>query len=246
MDDNPFVDDTRDWVDQRGFTLSDRVWSNRADMRASIDAILRVGVNDGTPVEEVVTRLVRYVSPAYSQPGDGKAEHAANRLAGNEMRRANALSVRDVAMVDPAGGYLKYVVAASHISPDECSDIASHDEGFGVGVYRAKDTPLPPRHVGCKCSVEQHVLPPEDISAFVEQLRVEYGLDSESDDLSPADLVTYRQETAKVRDAVQLLFRGWLDQTGLVTREQLLESSPSVAEWVSQIREAKRARKALG
>lgn len=212
-------------------------------MRASIDAILRVGVIDDTPVEEVATRLVRYVSPAYSLPGDGKAEHAANRLAGNEMRRAHGLATQQVALVDPAGGYLKYVVDASHVVPDECGDIASHDEGFGVGIYPAKDTPLPPRHVSCRCNVEQHVLPPEDISAFVEQLRVEYGLDSEPDDLSPADLVTYRQETAKVRDAVQLLFRGWLDQTGLVTREQLVESSESVASWVSSVRAEKQARR---
>lgn len=243
---DPFADDTRTWTDKRQFQLSDRVWSNRADMRASIDAILRVGVNDGTPVEEIATRLVRFVSPAFAQPGDGKAEHAANRLASNEMRRAHGLATQQVAMVDPAGGYLKYVVAASHISPDECSDIASHDEGLGVGVYRAKDTPLPPRHVGCKCGVEQKELPPADMAVFVEQLRVEYGLDSDPNDLSPADLAIYRQETGRVRDAVQLLFRGWLDQTGLVTREQLLESSPSVASWVSSVREAKRARKALG
>jgi hypothetical protein len=238
-----FVDDTRDWLDKRGFNLSDRIWSNRADMRASIDAILRVGVIDGTPVEEIATRLVRYVSPSYSQPGDGKAEYAANRLAGNEMRRANALSAKQVAMVDPLGGYLKYVVAASHVVPDECSDIAGHDEGLGVGVYPAKDMPLPPRHVSCRCNVEQHVLPPEDISAFVEKLRVEYGLDSEPDDLGPADLAIYRRETAKVRDAVQLLFRGWLDQTGLVMREQLVESSESVASWVSSVRAEKQARR---
>jgi hypothetical protein len=238
-----FADDTRTWTDQRQFQLSDRVWSNRVDMRASIDRILREGVIDRTPVDEVATRLVRFVSPAFAQPGDGKAEHAANRLASNEMRRAHGLATQQVAMVDPAGGYLRYVVAASHISPDECADIAGHDEGFGVGVYPAKDTPLPPRHVGCKCEAFQIKVVPEDVSAFVEQLRGEYGLDSEPHDLGPADLAIYRQETAKVRDAVQLLFRGWLDQAGLVTREQLMDSSESVASWVSGVRAEKQARR---
>lgn len=241
-----FASDLQDWTDQRGFALSDRIWSNRVDMRASIDAILRVGVNDGTPVDEIANRLVRFVSPSYSLPGDGKAEHAANRLASNESRRAHGLATQQVAMVDPAGGYLRFVLNSLHIKSDECDTYANHDEGLGQGVYKAADCPLPPVHIGCRDGVEQHVLPPEEISVFVEKLRVEYGLDSEPTDLSPADLAIYRRETAKVRDAVQLLFRGWLDQIGLVTREQLIETSPTVAEWVSSVNAEKRVRKALG
>jgi hypothetical protein len=242
VDNAAFFDDTSEWVDKRGYRLSDRLWANRQSQRRMIDDILREGIRTGATVEDVAGELVRYIDPVYAKPTDGKAHYAATRLAGNEARRANALGTRATAMTDPAGGYLRYTVSATHIGQDDCDARANHDEGFGRGVYRAKEAPLPPEHVGCKCVVETVGPDTRDMAAFVEGLRVEYGV-SDPPDLSPDELAVFRRETSAIREAVQVMFQTWFQQVGLVSREQLLETSPTVREWVQDVREAKRKRK---
>jgi hypothetical protein len=243
VDNAAFYDDTSTWHDRRGYTLSDRIWANRQALRARIDAIIRQGILDGATVEDVAGELVRYVNPSYARNGhDGKARYAASRLAGNEMRRAHALGTQATAMTDPAGGYLRYTVSAGHIEQDECDTRANHDEGFGRGVYRAKECPLPPEHPGCRCSVSEVGVRTDDMAAFVEQLRVEYGLE-DPPDMSPAELVTFRRETGAIREAVQVMFQTWFQQVGLVSREQLLETSPTVKDWVESVRAEKQRRR---
>lgn len=237
-----FYDDTTTWQDRRGYTLSDRIWRNRQDLRRRIDDTIREGIRTGQPVSEIATSLEQFLNPAYQQ--SGKAHYPATRLAGNEVRRANALATREVAKTDPSKGFLRYSVSAGHVDPDECTDYASHDEGLGRGVYPAQDCPLPPRHIGCGCSVDS--VPWEEtgtqaakgMSDFVEGLRVEFDL-GDPPDLSPSDLVIFRRETAAIRSAVTIMFRAWLQQTGLLTPEDLLYTAPTVAGWVNDVKRRK-------
>ncbi len=241
-----FYDDVESWRDARGYDLSQRLWRNRQDVRRRIDETIREGIRTGKPVGEIATQLEQYIDPAYLR--SGKAHYPAMRLAGNEVRRANAIATQQVAQQDPSKGFLRYRVSAGHIDPDECTDHANHDEGLGRGVWPAKDCPLPPRHIGCACSVDS--VPWEEtgtqaakgMSDFVEGLRVEFDL-GDPPDLSPADLVVFRRETAGIRAAVTFMFQAWFEQTGLVTPEDLLTTAPTVAGWVNDVRRRKARRR---
>jgi len=226
-----FVDDTLAWEDPRGYDLSDRLWANKAATRSQIDDILRLGIARGQTVAEVAAQLLRFVSPTYATHGGGKARYVATRLAQHETSRSQAVATQQVAMTDPAGGYVRYRTSPSHVGPDPCTAFAARDMGYGRGVYPAKDAPLPPAHIGCKCRAEVVGPNSRDMDAFVAQLRVEYDL-ADPPDLSPADLAMFRRETAQVRQDVQVMFRAWFEQTGLVSRKSLVDSSPTVREWV--------------
>lgn len=244
MDRGAFYDDTETWQDRRGYRLSDRLWSNRQRTRSVIDDVIRQGIRDGATLDEVANELLMWIRPGYSPYGGGKAQYAATRLAGNEMRRARSQAARQVALTDPAGGFMQFDTAPSHIEDDACTDHANHNEGYGRGVWPAEDCPLPPIHVGCACEAEMvRGVDRREMSDVVEALRVEYGL-ADPPDLSPEELAVFRRETAQVRRDVVLMFNGWFEQTGLVSREQLMEASPSVRAWVESVRAEKRRRRA--
>ena len=238
-----FVDDTDTWQDRRGYTLSDRIWSNKAALRSQIDGMLRDGIRNGETVDQVSESLMTYIRPSYAPFNGGTARYAATRLARHETARAHALATRDASLTDPAGGYLRYTTAAGHIEQDECTDLANRNQGYGRGVYPAKDAPLPPRHVGCRCFLEVlRSVNRQQMRDFVEQLRVEYDL-ADPPDLSPAELVVFRRETAAIRQAITFMFRAWFEQTGLVTTAQLVESSPTVRDWVESVKRDKARRR---
>lgn len=238
----PFADDTMDWTPEgSNLTLSDRIWRNRQALEAKLDTIIQDGIREGKTVEAVGDELIRYVKPSYRRYGDGTARYAAVRLAQHETRRARSIGTQQTAMADPAGGYLRYRTSAGHILPDECTGHANRVTRYGRGVYPAKDAPLPPRHIGCRCRVERLSIDgQEPINDVVDRLRVEYGLDEVPPELSPSQLVTWRRETQQVKDGVVIMFRAWLQQTGLVTREQLVETSTTVAGWVAKVKALKR------
>lgn len=237
-----FAADTETWVDPKGRTLSERIWGNRRGLRAHIDAMVTDAIQGGTTIDDLVSHLVRYVSPTYARSGDGKARHAANRLASNEMRRGRSIATRQTAMTNPTGGLLRYTVGAGHIDPDECTDLANRITRYGRGVYPAKDCPLPPRHVGCRCEVAEVGVDARDMDAFVDSLRVEFEL-VDPPDMSPAELAIFRRETAQIRQDVQLMFNAWFEQVGLVTTDDLMTASPTVANWVDGVQARKRRRR---
>lgn len=231
-----FFSDTETWKDERGYDLSQRLWRNGQAARRQIDAVLRDAIRTGRSIEDTATELEQYLDPAFQTAG--KAHYPATRLAGNETRRAHARGEHAVAMTDPAGGYLRYQTSAGHIDQDECDDAATHDEGYGRGVYPARDCPLPPKHVGCRCFVSRIQTAAIGMDDFVEQLRVDYDL-ADPTDLSPADLAEFRRLTQPIRDQVQFMFRAYFEQTGLVTTEQLVDDIPTVAAWIRNVRAAR-------
>jgi len=236
---DPFVPDTETWIDPGGRDLSQRIWGQRAGLRAHIERMIGDAIAQGLTVDDMARHLVRYVSPDYARSGEGRARYAAARLANHEMRRANAIATQQTAMTNPTGGYLRYTVSAGHSEDDECTNLAAHNAGFGRGVYPAKDCPLPPRHVGCGCSVSEVGVNARDMDAFVDKLRVDYEL-NDPPDLSDEELAVFRAETAQIRQDVQIMFRSWFEQTGLVNPERLVDSSPTVRDWVDSVRSEKR------
>jgi hypothetical protein len=236
-----FVADTVSYIDESGRDLSARIWGNRVGFRAFIDRMVADALTNGLTVGDLVTQLVRYVSPDYARSGEGRAQYAATRLAGNEMRRAHSFSTRDTALTDPRADYLRFVLDPTHPRIDLCDPLADHNEGFGRGVYPVNQCPLPPIHVNCRCRVEP-LGEYGDMGKFVDALRVEYGLE-DPPDLSPEELTVFRRETAQICQDVQMMFGAWFRQTGVVTTEQLVDSSPTVAGWVETVQAEKRRRR---
>ncbi len=237
-----FVNDVQVWTDGSGRQLSQRIWGNRIGLRQSLDHMITTAMAAGHTADQVASELVRYVSPDYARSKEGKARHAANRLANHEMRRAHAIGARDVALTNPAGGFLRFTTSASHAVQDECTGYAEHNEGYGRGVYPARDCPLPPRHIGCRCEVLELGVDSRDMDAAVDALRVEFDLE-DPPDLSPAALAIFRRETAQVRQDVQVMFASWFQQTGVVSQQQLVSEVPTVRNWVADVQAAKRRRR---
>lgn len=244
-----FYDDVATRTDPKGRRLSDRIWRNQQLQRRQIDTILRDAIRNGDSVDSVATKLTRFINPVYAQPGDGRAEYAATRLARTETSRTYNLSAQDTALTDPASGFLRYRLnRARHIKAHDCDEYAAHDQGLGKGVWPALRCPLPPQHPNCQCEAE--VVSYEEIEGraaigmddFVEQLRAEYDL-ADPDWMTPEELAIFRRETQPIREAVQFMFRAWFEQTGLASPEQLIEETPTVREWIASVLAAKRRRR---
>lgn len=82
-------DDTRSWVDARGYRLSDRLWSARQADRAAIDSILRAGIASGEDPLKTARRLEDYLLPAgrpVRDPKTGRLVLWKKDEAGNPLR----------------------------------------------------------------------------------------------------------------------------------------------------------------
>jgi hypothetical protein len=64
------IDDTRTWVDPRGYRLSDRLWRTAASDRAQIDAILQAGVHKGQSPLQTSRQLESMLNPYYQPRRD--------------------------------------------------------------------------------------------------------------------------------------------------------------------------------
>lgn len=147
-DRHPITRDTETWRDPRGYTLRDRLRQHGDVVRGKIDALLRRSTTEPITVADLRTEMSALLRPSLGST----IAHPANVLAQNETRRAREITSRDVAMIDPAGGFLRYRTSLTHPRADECDGHRDSDTmGLGAGIYTAAACPLPPVHVGCVC-----------------------------------------------------------------------------------------------
>jgi hypothetical protein len=147
-------DDTRSWVDPRGYRLSDRLWRARQADRDAIDAILRGAVASGDDPLKAAKRLEDYLTPeaqlvrypadhpnpakrgrvkpfseqpkgvATRTPRSGMGNYAARRLARTEVTRAFGKATIQAAEFNPFVEGLKWNLSGAHSKPDECDSKA--------------------------------------------------------------------------------------------------------------------------
>ena len=183
------LDDTRSWVDPRGFTLSDRIWSARASDRAAIEGILREGIAAGEDPLLVARRLEVYLTPegrrletttppvrrgTPEEYRSGKGSYAARRLARTEITRAHGQATIQAAERNPFVTGVRWNLSPSHPKVDICDEHASRDTGLGRGVYRVRDVPRYPAHPHCLCNLAP-VVAEDAIHTIVAQARREAG-----------------------------------------------------------------------
>jgi hypothetical protein len=188
-------DDTRTWVDDNGYRLSDRIWRARREVRSQIDRVLREAIANGTDALEVAELLEQYLDPSRApvrnqfgrlirnqrksivtkSPGRGGAgSFFARRISRTEISRAHALATEQAAIRNPFVTGIRWTLSGSHPRSDPCNVNAERDSGLGPGVYDPAQAPVMPQHPHCLCHWQPVVT--DDIDAVVADLRTRYGL----------------------------------------------------------------------
>lgn len=190
------LDSTRAWVREDGYTLSDRLWNQKQDIRQQIDQVLRQAIADGEDALSVADKLEQFLDPAYSpvrtargtlkrnqrrsivtkSPGRGGAGSApARTLVRTEISRAHAQGTLFTVSRTPFSIGVRWAMSHRHSGTDICNNHATQDNGLGSGVYNVDEAPTMPSHPNCLCRFEPVV--EEDIDKVVADLRVRYRLD---------------------------------------------------------------------
>ena len=159
---NPLAqyDPPHTWVDPRGYTLSERIWSTAGNTRRRLDLFLeqRIAAGDGAlrisrDVETFLLpgrRLIRT-----SAPYGTDASYDAMRLMRTEITRAAAQASEAAAAMNPFVRGLSVVLSASHPKYDICDRAAAH------GPWPLDDMPdwaKIPLHPHCLCHYQYEMV----------------------------------------------------------------------------------------
>lgn len=132
---------------QNGYTLSDRVYRNRALSQGQVDKAIDNGLLLGKSAAEIAADVKRFIDPATP----GGASYAAMRLGRTEVQNAfHATSVRNYQQT-PWIEKVVWRLSGSHPRPDACNEYADHKP------YKPENVPDKP-HPNCLCYVEPVVM----------------------------------------------------------------------------------------
>lgn len=131
-----------------GFTLSARVFRNRALASGAVDAAVNNGLLLGKSAKEIARDVYTYIHPGTP----GGASYAAMRLGRTELNNAfHELSRQDYDST-PWTEAVLWSLSGSHPRPDECDEFANnvHFRGGEPGQFKTDDVPDKP-HPQCFC-----------------------------------------------------------------------------------------------
>jgi hypothetical protein len=182
-------EDTRQWVDENGYRLSDRLWRARRGVRDQVDQVLRRAIASGQDALEVADILEQFLDPSYSpvrnalgrlirgqrraivtsSPGrGGMGSFSARRLARTEITRAHGQATLMVADRTPFATGVRWNTSGAHPRPDEC------DRKAAGSPYPTDRVPQYPSHPACLCVLTIETV--SDVDAVVDRLRIQYDL----------------------------------------------------------------------
>lgn len=131
-------------------TFSQRLWQNQDALKARLDAVLNVGIIEGSSPNEMAQHLKDLVKDTVTN-----FRYVTERIARTESARvqyaAQAKSIRDAGYK-----YVKWFAEAGACKA--CLEIAETDnENIDQGIYTIDDCPIIPVHPNCRCSVAAYV-----------------------------------------------------------------------------------------
>lgn len=166
--DRPFIleigayDPFHTWVDPNGYTLSDRVWRNTAEIRTRIDRLLDYHISQGTSAVKIAELLEDFMTPGASKlrtltpygrtPYGTEGSYAARRLARTEISAAAGRATINSSIANPFVAGIQWRLSASHDKPDICDDNARGGPN-GDGVYPPEQLPPYPAHPHDLCAL---------------------------------------------------------------------------------------------
>lgn len=132
----------------RSAGFSTRVWSNidvlKSELEKQLSRVLISGENPKVTAKEFYKHMTK---------GVGNMRAAAERIARTESARCQTQATLE--------SFKQYDVKHCRWIAEPracvvCKEIASHDSGYGVGVYLVKDAPALPQHPNCRCALSAH------------------------------------------------------------------------------------------
>lgn len=133
------------------YTLSQRVYRNRALSQGQVQRTVDTGLALGKSAKEIAQDVKRFIDPATP----GGASYAAMRLGRTEVQNAFHTSSVKRYQATPWVSFVKWTLSGSHDHPDLCNEYAEsvHVRGKGAGVFRDEDVPAKP-HPQCLCYID--------------------------------------------------------------------------------------------
>lgn len=140
------------WLDNRGYTLSDRIWQAGAETRRKIDILLADGIRNGNSAVNIARRLEQFLLPnraaiRTNTPYGRDGSYDALRLARSEITLAHSRAALVSASMNPFVNKMRYNLSPAHPKIDICDDFAAGSP------YDLNNCPVPiaSSHPMCIC-----------------------------------------------------------------------------------------------
>lgn len=129
----------------RSANFSTRIWSNidvlKSELEKQLSRVLISGENPKATAKEFYKHMVKGVS---------NMRAAAERIARTESARCQTQATLE-SFKEYDVKYCRWI--AEPRACVACKEIASHNSGYGEGVYPVKDVPTLPQHPNCRCAL---------------------------------------------------------------------------------------------
>lgn len=165
----PLLTPVLNWLDVRGYALSDRIWNVSQATAAQIDALLEDAVNSGMGALTLSKQLEQFLLPGQHLPRTDKpygtdASFNAMRLARTEITRSHSLATSEAAKANPFVDRMYYHLSAAHVADagDPCEEFAAISEANNGYPVNECPQPAADSHPNCICYTTQGVIPIED------------------------------------------------------------------------------------
>ena len=158
---------TWDWMDERGYTLSDRIWRTSIETRMRLDAFLADNVRRGTGALRMGRLLEQFLVPGRAalrtqRPYGSDASFFAMRLARTEIARQAGQVFLAESRANPFVEAVVWNLSGSHPKPDICDELAAGSP------YNPNNVPDYPAHPQCLCYLTTITRPQSEV---VDELR---------------------------------------------------------------------------
>lgn len=132
----------------RSANFSARIWSNvdvlKSELEKQLSRVLISGENPKATAKEFYKHMTKDV---------GNMRAAAERIARTESARCQTqATLESFKQYDVK--YCRWIAEPRACAV--CKEIASHNGGYGRGVYLVKDVPTLPQHPNCRCALSAH------------------------------------------------------------------------------------------
>lgn len=132
----------------RNASFSTRIWSNmdilKSELEKQLSRVLIGGENPKATAKEFYKHMTKAV---------GNTRAAAERIARTESARCQTQATLE-SFKHYDVKYCRWI--AEPRACVVCKEIASHNGGYGEGVYPVKDVPELPQHPNCRCALSAH------------------------------------------------------------------------------------------
>lgn len=212
---------SHEWLDSRGYTLSDRIWQTGEQTRRKLDLLLTEGIRQGDSAVTIADRIDGFLHPTRRnirtrRPYGIDGSFDARRLVRSEITLAHSRASQISARLNPYVGGMDWRLSPQHPRIDICDRLAT----IGMSGERLREpyppdtAPLPVQdsHPQCLCT-SAPVL--GDVAAINEQLRQRMDVQPASNPANPARFLKDLLEETLFSSLVMQIRRGEVEAQGL-------------------------------